>query len=595
MSSVVQSNVALPAATAPAGGEQRRIQTTEFHETVWGDHFLTTTPAAAQAHDEMYPSYPFQGNPVPDLENGAYEALKEEVRRMVTGEVDDDDDVAIIRKLRLMDTIQRLGVEYHFQMEIEAALQNVYLQGGEFFLEKYDDIDLCNAALWFRLLRQQGFRVSTDGFRRFKDDGGKFKESLASDAQGLLSLYEASHVAIHGEDILDEARGFTTKNLKLLVQDHKTSSLLKKQIEFSLDLPIWKCVPRTITRHCIEVYSESDQQAMTHNEAIILKFAKLDFNFVQRVHQEELRELSMWWASLDTKTKFPYAKDRLTETYFWINTVYHEPRYSVGRSILTKCGVVSVLLDDVYDNFGNYDELEMLTEAIQRMDISALDELPATMKEAYRIVIVNLLEEIEQAISGTGPTYGVDYCKRELKRMCRSFLGEARWRTEGHVPKLEEYLTHANITGGYFFLCPSAYLGMEPELATREAFEWIADITNKMVMASTSICRVQNDIMSYPFEQKRSHVASAVQCYMKEHGVSEEEATKAMWGRISDAWKDMTEVYCQKPTPLPRALLLPVINFARTISVIYLKADAYTHPQFLRQRIADLFVNPVPL
>ncbi|CAI0409457.1 unnamed protein product [Linum tenue] len=82
---------------------------------------------------------------------------------------------------------------------------------------------------------------------------------------------------------------------------------------------------------------------------------------------------------------------------------------------------------------------------------------------------------------------------------------------------------------------------------------------------------------------------------MKEHGVSEEEATKAMWGRISDAWKDMTEVYCQKPTPLPRALLLPVINFARTISVIYLKADAYTHPQFLRERIADLFVNPVPL
>ncbi|CAI0409460.1 unnamed protein product, partial [Linum tenue] len=79
-----------------------------------------------------------------------------------------------------------------------------------------------------------------------------------------------------------------------------------------------------------------------------------------------------------------------------------------------------------------------------------------------------------------------------------SFLGEARWRTEGHVPKLEEYLSHANITGGYFFLCPSAYLGMEPELATPEAFEWVADITNKMVMASTSICRVQNDIMSYP-------------------------------------------------------------------------------------------------
>ncbi|CAI0408452.1 unnamed protein product [Linum tenue] len=287
---------------------------------------------------------------------------------MVTAGVDNDKDkVAIIQKLELVDEIQRLGVGYHFEAEIEEALGTVYVLGGESFVEKHsNNIELNHAALWFRLLRQQGFRVSpADGFRMFKDDEGKFKESLVSDEQGLLSLYEAAHVAFHGEDILDDALGFTIKNLKSIILDHKPSSLFRKQAEFSLSLPIWKCIPRILARHSIEVYSEFHSHA-SHDRAVILKFAKLDFNVVQKCHQEELRELTMWWASLETKTRFPYAKDRLAECYFWINGAYFEPKYRVGRLILAKCGAVSTLADDVYDNFGKYQELQLLTDAIDR-------------------------------------------------------------------------------------------------------------------------------------------------------------------------------------------------------------------------------------
>ncbi|CAL1373213.1 unnamed protein product [Linum trigynum] len=596
----LQSNAVPPAASLESGGDGRILQSAVFDDTIWGDHFLATSRRSdtTASDDGVIVANQSQGHPTPEHESREYEVLKEEVQRMVTVGVGDNDEAAIFKKLRLIDAIQRLGVGYHFKEEIEKAIENVHALGGESFIDTYKHIDLHHAALWFRLLRQQGFGVSSDVFRKFKDHEGKFKESLAFDGQGLLSLYEAAHVAIHGEDILDEALSFSTKNLKLIVQDHKTSSSFKKQVEFSLALPMWKCVPRTLARHCIQVYSELDEQA-SHDETVTLKFAKLDFNVVQRVHQEELHELTMWWASLETKKRFPYARDRLVECYFWINTVYPEPKHRVGRIILTKCGAVLTLLDDFYDNFGDYEQLKILTEAIQRMDISALEELPDIMKEAYRVVIVNLFEEMEQAISGTGPTYGIDYCKQEVRTsriVCGSLLAEARWRSDCHVPSLEEYLKHANITSSYFFVCPSAYLGIGPEVATREAFEWVTSKTNKMVMASASICRVQNDIMSYPFEQERLHVASAVQCYVKEHGVSDEEATQVLLGRIADAWKDMTEVMCcQKPTPFPTALLSPVINFARSISVIYLKADAFTYPQLLKERIAALFVHPVPL
>ena len=49
------------------------------------------------------------------------------------------------------------------------------------------------------------------------NEKGEFNESLATDVQGLLSLYEASHFKIHGEDILEEALSFTSSAYILFV------------------------------------------------------------------------------------------------------------------------------------------------------------------------------------------------------------------------------------------------------------------------------------------------------------------------------------------------------------------------------------------
>ena len=52
-----------------------------------------------------------------------------------------------------------------------------------------------------------------DAFNDFKDENGGFKTSLSLDLKGMLSLYEASHLALQGETILDEARAFTSTHL----------------------------------------------------------------------------------------------------------------------------------------------------------------------------------------------------------------------------------------------------------------------------------------------------------------------------------------------------------------------------------------------
>ncbi|RWR77294.1 putative terpene synthase 9 [Cinnamomum micranthum f. kanehirae] len=55
-----------------------------------------------------------------------------------------------------------------------------------------------------------------DKFNKFKEEGGGFKASLREDAMGLLSMYEAAHLGVEGEAILEEAKVFSIKKLKIL-------------------------------------------------------------------------------------------------------------------------------------------------------------------------------------------------------------------------------------------------------------------------------------------------------------------------------------------------------------------------------------------
>lgn len=73
-----------------------------------------------------------------------------------------------------------------------------------------------------------------------------------------------------------------------------------------------------------------------------------------------------WWKGFDVPNKIPYTRDRLVELYFWALGVYFEPQYSRARIFLTKVLAMSTLIDDTYDAYGIFEELEIFTEAVQR-------------------------------------------------------------------------------------------------------------------------------------------------------------------------------------------------------------------------------------
>lgn len=66
----------------------------------------------------------------------------------------------------------------------------------------------------------------------------------------------------------------------------------------------------------------------------------------------------------------PFARDRVVELFFWIAGIYFEPEYVFGRHILTKLIEIVTVMDDMYDAFGTFEELVILTEAIDRSEIT---------------------------------------------------------------------------------------------------------------------------------------------------------------------------------------------------------------------------------
>nr|GEY78513.1 alpha-isocomene synthase [Tanacetum cinerariifolium] len=68
-------------------------------------------------------------------------------------------------------------------------------------------------------MRQQGFFVSSDVFKSYKDKNGDFKEPLENDIAGLLELYEATYLRVPGEVILDDALAFTKARLDEMSND----------------------------------------------------------------------------------------------------------------------------------------------------------------------------------------------------------------------------------------------------------------------------------------------------------------------------------------------------------------------------------------
>ncbi|CAN4114334.1 unnamed protein product [Withania somnifera] len=531
-----------------------------FSPSLWGDLFLSFSIDNHVAQEYAQ----------------EIQVLKEQTRSMLlaTGQ-------ELAAKLNLIDIIERLGIAYHFDKEINDILGQIYNENYDF--EGDDHNDLCTCALQFRLLRQHGYNISLKIFSKFLNGNGKLKESLASDVLGLLSLYEASHVRTHGEDILEDALAFSTTHLQSAAP--LLNSPLKEQVKHALEQSLHKGIPRVEIRFFISSIYEKRE---TKND-VLLRFAKLDYNLLQMLHKQELAEVSRWWKDLNFVKTLPYARDRVVECYFWALGVYFEPQYSRARVMLVKTiAIISIdarhcvfikkmtlRVITTYDAYGTTEELATYTDVIQRWDINEIDRTPDYMKIGYK-AILDLYEDYEKEMYGDGRSHVVYYAKERkviilrqnglLKDICHTF----------------EYLRNAFVTTTYYFLATTSYLGMP--YAKEQEFKWLSK-NPKILEGCVTICRVIDDVATYEIE-----------CYMRDYSVSTKAAMDKFQEMGEAGWKDINEGML-RPTPIPMEFLSRILNLARLVDVTYKhNEDGYTHPEkVLKPHIIALVVDSIKI
>ncbi|KAK2383267.1 (-)-germacrene D synthase [Trifolium repens] len=548
----------------PNSNSSRR--TANYHPNIWGDLFIQYDDGDKE-HMEL------------DEIMKQIIMLKERVSQLLLPII--ENATSPLREANLIDSIQRLGLYYHFEHgigELLRQIHNNYVVNGTITLNE----DLHSIALVFRLLRQQGYHILPDVFKKFKNEQGNFNETLIGDVEGMLSLYEATHMRIHGEDILDEALSFTSLHLKMMAT--QSSPSLATKINHSLKRPLFKNLPRLVARHYISNYEQDPS-----HDATLLLLAKLDFNLLQKQHRKEIGEISKWWKDLDFETKLPFARNRIVEAYFWILGVYFEPQYSVGRRILTKVISLASVIDDIYDVYGTIEELQLFTQAIERWDISCMDFLPEYMKFCYKAVW-DVYEEMEQEMVKEGRAFCVIYAKNEMIRLVQAYFTEAQWFSRNYIPTVEEYMALGIVNSGYYLITTTSFIGMGC-IATEEIFQWLTN-NPKIVNATSIIARLMDDIVSNEFEQERGHGASAIECYINQHGVSREDAINELLRQVTNSWMDTNEELLD-PTQVPKPLLMRVLNLSRVIDVLYKDGDCYTNSQgSTKNDIISILLNP---
>ncbi|CAN6969805.1 hypothetical protein IGI04_033044 [Brassica rapa subsp. trilocularis] len=276
--------------------------------------------------------------------------------------------VDLFEHIWIVDRLQRLGISRYFEEEIKECLDYVHrywTDKGICWARCSHVQDIDDTAMAFRLLRLNGYKVSADVFKVFEKEGEFFCFAGQSNqaVTGMFNLYRASQLAFPREDILINAKEFSSKYLQ---HKQEKGELLDKwiimkdlpgEIGFALEVPWYASLPRVETRFYIEQYGgENDvwigktlyrMPYVNNNE--YLELAKQDYNNCQALHQLEWDTFQKWYEENWLSVWGVSRRSELLECYYLAAATIFEAERSHERMVWAKS---SVLVKAIFSSFG---------------------------------------------------------------------------------------------------------------------------------------------------------------------------------------------------------------------------------------------------
>ncbi|CAH8315803.1 unnamed protein product [Eruca vesicaria subsp. sativa] len=543
---------------------------TKLPPSKWGDHFLTVT--------------------VTDLD---LDALAKEIKVLKLKVIDeiilysqDDDEAMIKRKILVIHFLVSLGLAYHFENEIEHIVKVAFEKIADLIA---DENDLYMISIMFRVFRTYGHNMSSDVFKRFKEDDEKFKGYIIKDLKGMLSFYEALHFRTTTDYILDEALSFTLSHLEQIATGKLASPAhISRLIQKALHIPQHQNIEALVAREYISYYEQEED----HNDTL-LKLAKLNFKYLQLHYIQELKTITMWWRGLDHTSDFPpNFRERTMETWLAALMMYFEPQFSLGRIMSAKLYLAITFLDDACDTYASIDEVMNLVDCIERWDPEYIGQLQGHLKTAFKFVM-SVYKEYEDILKSQGRLFVLEEMIEEFKILVRTNLQLIKWARGDYMPSFDEYIEAGGAEIGSYATITCSIMGLG-DIGKKKDFEWLRS-RPKVVQVLAAKTRLMDDMTDYEEDIGKGYTANALNYYIKQHGVTKEEGIKEFDKMITDINKIVNEE-CLKTTHISRRVLTQVINYGRSLDVLYTSDDVYNHREgMFKEYITTLLVDQIHL
>ncbi|KAH6787483.1 hypothetical protein C2S52_007035 [Perilla frutescens var. hirtella] len=489
-----------------------------------------------------------------------------EIKQVLLENLDRDEEMDKKENLILVDAIQRVGIDRHFDEEIEIILGRHYNNATNNNLFYFINDDLYYVSLYFRLLRNQGHYVSADVFDGFKGNDGKFKEKLGQDIRGLMEFHEASQLRFIDEDIIDGAEEFSRVNLnKCLGNTSSIDDWHKNLIRNTLRNPQHKNIARLNARNYIDGgFVEGCKKGWGKT---LIELAKMDVLMGELLHKEEFLQISKWWGNVGIAEELQRARNQPMKWYIWSMAILIDyPSLQVQRIELTKAIAFVYLIDDIFDLYGNLNELTLFTQAIYRWEYGANDTLPEYMRNSYR-ALLDTTNDIAQKVEKMYGINPIDSLKETWGSLCRAFLVEARWFRSRELPRAKEYLENGQVSSGVHVILVHLFFLLG--LGRGHSSIHLND-TSTLVSSIATILRLSDDLGSAKDEQQDGWDGSYIKCCMNDvPKLSVKEARENVEEMISKQWKNLNKECFLHLNQTNHCFRRASLNAARMVPLMY--------------------------
>ncbi|MED6131503.1 hypothetical protein PIB30_010256 [Stylosanthes scabra] len=473
-----------------------------------------------------------------------------------------------MESLCMVDFIQRLGIDHHFQDHIEAALEKQHFIVSRDPIHFVQTHQLYKLALSFRLLRQGGYSVNADIFESLTNNKVQFREAYGEDVKGLIALHEAAQLSIGEEDTTLEDAGLLSRELLHSWLSRHQGHHHQHEAQYvasCLQQPLHHNLTRFMDKTILLSNSKPSKEAMC-----FMELAEINSCILRLMNQHEGLQVSKWWngQAMSKEPKFAGYEALKIKWYMWSMACFTDPSFSDQRLELSKPISLVYIIDDIYDVYGTLDQLVLFTDAVKRWELTGTEYLPKFMRNCLSSLyeVTNAFAEKIYKKHGLNP---INTLKKSWMQLLNASLEGARWSDSGELPKAEEYLKHATVSTGVHVVLVHSFFLFHQNI-TKETLAILEDIPD-IIYSVAKILRLCDDLEGHKKKNQSGFDGSYLECYMREHQeVSAEDAERHVEELISMEWKLLNrQVLGTDQQQFPSAFTKFCLNAARMVPLMY--------------------------